>query len=102
MKPLEWLEWTLSRPAVVGCIEWPFAQDKDGYGVLSRVIDGKKRSLRAHRWMWERNWGPMDPAMDASHLCHNRICVNFQHLVAESRGDNIRRGRRTGTSVEED
>jgi HNH endonuclease len=94
MKPLEWVEWTLARPTVDECIDWPFAVDDDGYGKLSAIIDGKRRHLRAHRWMWERNWGPMDPGLDASHLCHRRICVNFTHLVAESRADNIKRGRR--------
>lgn len=58
-----------------GCWVWQRKRGKNGYGVLQR---GNK-SVYAHRWMFEREVGPLGDRQ-IHHKCHNRLCVNPDHL----------------------
>src|SRR3954468_1021100 len=77
------------------CILWPYRLDKYGYGVLKLV--GKE--VRAHRLAYKLKWGHF-PRGDGSHTCHITRCVNWRHVVDESRSENLARSRGTGGRIE--
>lgn len=58
------------------CLLWTGALSTHGYGRIS--VDG--RSIRAHRYAWERVHGSIPEGMEIDHLCHNCSCVNVEHL----------------------
>lgn len=49
---------------------------KGGYANF-HVID---RDVVAHRYSYEIHKGPIPPEMVVDHICHNRTCVNPDHL----------------------
>lgn len=92
--------WRYSTPIPhAGCWCW----DKtigDGYGV---IVDPRKPFNRAspyrvrmHRIVCEARHGSMSEDMDARHLCHNKCCVNPDHIVPGTRADNVRDSAEAG------
>ena len=71
-----------------GCWEWVGTKTSDGYG--SWRHNGK--SDVAHRVMYERHRGRIEPGLQIDHLCRNRACCNPDHLEVVSQTENIRRG----------
>ena len=70
-----------------GCILWPRAIGKDGYGRVA--ING--RILLAHRVAYEAARGPIPQGLQIDHLCRVRACVNPAHLeVVTSRVNSLR------------
>src|SRR4051812_47418489 len=65
-----------TRAADTGCIEWTAATNGSGYGTVS--ID--KQYVYVHRLAWWLRHGPIPSGMVVDHLCHNRACVNTDHL----------------------
>lgn len=59
-----------------GCTIWTGATDRTGYGSLR--VNG--RYVRAHRYAWERERGPIPDGMVLDHTCWNRTCCNVEHL----------------------
>jgi hypothetical protein len=49
---------------------------KNGYG---RVWH-ERRYVGAHRYVWERDVGPISAGTVLDHQCRNRACVNVAHL----------------------
>ena len=45
----------------------------------------------AHRWVYERWFGPIPAGWQIDHLCRNRVCVNPAHLEAVTASENTRR-----------
>ncbi len=76
-----------------GCWEWVGANTGTGYGQI--WVDGKK--VRAHRWMYEQNSGPVPECLVLDHLCRKRDCVNPDHLRIVTHRENILCG--TGSSA---
>ena len=72
--------------SMTDCIEWPKSKTTAGYGQLKR--DGKK--IMAHRFVWEKAYGPIPKGMCICHRCDNPPCVNLEHLFLGTHGDNIR------------
>ncbi len=82
-----------------GCIEY---QGNDGhkYGLISITINGKRKSVPAHRalWMAVNDGFDLPSNVQIRHKCDNTRCVNDEHLIEGSSRDNmqdcIERGRR--------
>lgn len=60
-----------------GCWLWRGALDANGYGHLGHK--GHSETL-AHRYMYAVNVGPITADLTLHHACHNRACINPQHL----------------------
>lgn len=71
------------------CILWQGALDRYGYGKKS--VDG--RTVGAHRWAYERWYGPIPKGLHIDHLCRNRACLNPTHLEAVTLRENNRRSK---------
>ncbi|HCG55324.1 MULTISPECIES: HNH endonuclease [Brevibacterium] len=81
-----------------GCLLWTAGKDRDGYGNIA--VYGRK--TRAHRYAWERIYGPMPDGMQVDHKCWNPSCVNIEHLRLANHAENqhyrngSHRGSKTG------
>lgn len=58
------------------CLVWTGAKIPRGYGVI-KTPDGQ---VYAHRYAWVRENGSIPEGMVIDHMCHNRACVNVEHL----------------------
>ena len=67
------------------CWKWTGAPTSEGYGTM--WIAGK--FLFAHRLSYEKSYGPIAEGMHIDHICHNRTCVNPDHLRAVSQKQNM-------------
>lgn len=85
-----------------GCWQWIRGGfGHEGYGA---VWDRKKKkTVKAHRYVYEMLVGPIPEGLTLDHLCRNRRCVRPAHLEPVTWSENIRRGempnmivRRTG------
>ena len=70
-----------------GCSLWMGACNEFGYGVIRR--DGK--NVKAHRFAYEREKGPIPDGMEIDHTCRNKCCVNPDHLETVTPAENRRR-----------
>lgn len=73
------------------CWVWQMATNAKGYGRFT----WNGRLGQAHRYFYERRFGPLDPGLELDHLCRNHSCVNPDHLEPVTRAENARRGERT-------
>jgi hypothetical protein len=69
------------------CWIWTGAKHPAGYG---RLMFGG-HSTCAHRLSWMLHRGALNQDVTIDHLCHNKLCVNPDHLEPVSRGENARR-----------
>lgn len=67
-----------------GCWEW-FAATTNGYGQFK----AQGRQAPAHRISWELLNGPIPERMLVDHRCHNRQCVNPEHLRLVTNAQNL-------------
>ena len=68
------------------CWIWTGAKDKDGYG---RLRFGKTH-IKAHRYSWELEHGPIPEGMQIHHIvCNNPPCVRPSHLEIGDAQKNI-------------
>lgn len=75
------------------CLEWPKGRSR-GYG---QVCTGHCKVEKAHRVMCEIVHGaPPAPGLEAAHSCHNKGCVNPDHLSWETRPDNQNQSVKVG------
>jgi hypothetical protein len=76
------------KVAPSGCWEWTASRSSSfGYGLL--ILPGEK-SVRAHRYSYERTNGPIPDGKVIMHTCDNPPCVNPAHLILGTRLENNR------------
>ena len=80
---------------MIDCIEWTGTIGADGYG---KKWNNKKRNwVQAHRWVYEQEVGAIPDGLMIRHLCHNKKCVNPDHLepgtMKDNRQDDIDAGK---------
>lgn len=73
---------------VTGCQLWTGKLNHDGYARLR--VD--QRAQYVHRYLWERDNGPVPVGYELDHLCRNRNCVNRFHLEIVTHAENVGRG----------
>ena len=66
------------------CLEWTGARNQKGYARMQ--VDGRLESV--HRYVWEREHGPIPKGREVDHVCLNRACINIQHLRLATRSAN--------------
>lgn len=66
------------------CLVWTGGLNDGGYGRL-RV---RGVLVRAHRYAWERERGPIPEGLHVDHVCHNRACVEVAHLRLATHAQN--------------
>lgn len=67
------------------CLIWTGTIGSDGYGTMG--VNGK--TVRAHRFAYEREHGPIPEGMYVDHICWNRICCNVEHLRLATPQENL-------------
>lgn len=75
-----------------GCWSWIGGKKPTGYGNFDVFIDGRWKTHRAHRWLYEALFGPIPKSLTIDHLCRNRSCVNPDHMEAVTHAVNVSRG----------
>lgn len=93
----------MSRPAVepngrfdqkyrvdpnTGCFIWTGRVQNVGYP----CFDPYGKPVLAHRWAYERKFGPIPEGLTLDHLCRTPRCVNPMHLEAVTHQENCLRG----------
>lgn len=71
-----------------GCWTWSAYTDKRGYGRIKVA----KRTLFAHRVVYEHVREPIPKHLQVDHLCRNRGCVNPAHMELVTTRQNTLRG----------
>ena len=78
------------------CLVWTGGKDSDGYG----RIQINYSSVTTHTYAWERENKDIPEGMIIDHRCHNRACVNTNHLRLVTRKQNSwNRDRNSSTNA---
>jgi len=84
-----------------GCWLYTGFRKWDGYGWLNRKVNGKPRSMTAHRYSWILAHGEPANGLHILHRCDNPPCCNPDHLFLGTHQDNmndrVAKGRSHGT-----
>lgn len=69
-----------------GCLLWTGAAFEFGHGLIT--VGG--RSIGAHRYAWEREYGPIPEGLYVEHLCYTPACCSVGHLRLATRVESTR------------
>ena len=69
-----------------GCWIWTGAKNGNGYGSYVTKTTRPVTTVLAHRFSWSVLRGALPELLD--HLCHERACVNPDHMRAATRKQN--------------
>lgn len=73
------------------CKIWQGEKDRNGYGILRLTVAGKGISFTVHRLAYFVGFKSklhLQPEVHVSHCCHNKVCINVEHLSYEGSGVN--------------
>ncbi|MCU1338816.1 MAG: hypothetical protein JWO19_4397 [Bryobacterales bacterium] len=74
-----------------GCWNWTANRDRDGYGLIKGILDGRRTTLVAHKVSFALSGGVIPKGCQLDHLCRNPRCVRPEHLeVVTGRENNSR------------
>lgn len=80
-----------------GCLEWAGGTSGNGYPYMKIDVDGNgvKQVIGVHRvvMMCHLSKTEFSDGLQVSHMCHNRRCVNINHLSLEPDFVNAGRNR---------
>lgn len=79
------LFWESADKPETGCWQWKLYINRGGYGHLNR----QGVTYRAHRVAYELAKGPIPEDLNIDHRCHNRACINPDHLRAATQKQNL-------------
>lgn len=93
-----------------GCIVWTKMVNESGYGKMGIAINGRTQPIYVHRFAWALKHGmaalPMGndnnkkgDRMVLNHICHNRKCVNVNHLEIILQSENMSSEKRKPKNV---
>jgi hypothetical protein len=68
-----------------GCWNWTACLEKSGY---AHFKDENGMPCRAHRFSYQYFIGPLDANLEICHQCHNKSCVNPNHLRQDTKSSN--------------
>ena len=75
-----------------------------GRGETTRLgyirVEIKSKKILAHRLAYEKAYGEIPKNMELDHLCHNKACVNVQHLEPVTHQVNCQRRKNAKLTVE--
>jgi len=77
-----------------GCVKWNHWVDKEGYGStkVRSHFDDRRFTLNVHRLMYFIHARHiLTPDHHTSHLCHQKLCINTDHLSYEPAAVNLQR-----------
>lgn len=76
------------------CWNWTGAKNQ-GYGVFSgaSTLETGRKFIRAHRYAWEAENGPIAEGYVLDHMCHNPSCVRPTHLREVTHKGNLENRR---------
>jgi hypothetical protein len=84
--PLAFLERALTYKSN-DCLPWPYGQQTNGYGAVTGRTASSMICEMAH--------GPAPEGQpEAMHSCHNKICVNPNHLTWANHAENMASGNK--------
>ena len=70
---------------------WEYqGKSKNSYPHLTRVINGKQKSYKVHKYMWFLYNGPIENNLHVLHKCDNTKCCNPDHLFLGNHSDNMK------------
>lgn len=69
-----------------GCLIWTSAKSATGAGMISGMVDGRRRPLLAHRVAYEYEHGPIPKGCRIRQTCKRNDCVEPSHLVLKLPG----------------
>lgn len=85
-----------AHPDAGPCHLWTASTFPSGYAQFTVVVEGKRKTVRAHRWLWIQQRGSLARVLVLDHfVCDTPRCVNLNHLRPATNRENLLRSDST-------